>query len=182
MIYTRAAHFDRLRQAVDSVAGTIAKTYDLLDNLKSETTPQGVVTYNYDLASRRTSMTASGQSETDYNWDDADRLTGITQGTSSVSFGYDNADRRTSLTLPNGIVLTYGYDSDSQVNSMTWALGSTQIGDLASVYVFYPRVLGLRFSGGREALSRGQRGIRGRARRRSPNCQPQIEERSARSF
>jgi YD repeat-containing protein len=122
---------DRLTAAVDSIAGTISRTYNLLDNLKSETTPQGEVSYSYDVASRRNSMSVTGQSDTSYTWDDANRLTGITQGTSSVSFGYDDANRRTSLALPNGIVLTYGYDNDSRVNSMNWALGSTQIGNLA---------------------------------------------------
>ncbi|HVB86246.1 MAG TPA: RHS repeat domain-containing protein [Candidatus Dormibacteraeota bacterium] len=36
----------------------------------------------------------------------ANRLTQITQGTSTVSFAYDNANRRTSLTLPNGVTMS----------------------------------------------------------------------------
>ena len=142
---------DHLTQAVDSIAGTITRGYDLLDNLTSETTPQGTVGYSYDLASRRSTMSVSAQSGTSYTWDDANRLSGITQGTSAVSFSYDNANRRTNLTLPNGIVLTYGYDGNSRVNSMTWALGSTQIGNLAYNYDADGRIIGK--SGGMAATN-----------------------------
>ena len=55
-------------------------------------------------------MTAGNQSQTAYSYDNADRLTGISQGNSTVSFGYDNANRRVSVTLPNGIVMSYSYD------------------------------------------------------------------------
>ncbi len=39
-------------------------------------------------------MTIAGQTAVSYNWDNANRLTGITQGSSGVSFSYDNANRR----------------------------------------------------------------------------------------
>lgn len=41
-------------------------------------------------------------------YDDAHRLTSITQGTDIVAFTYDDANRRATLTYPNGIVATYG--------------------------------------------------------------------------
>ncbi|MGB2714060.1 MAG: hypothetical protein WBC51_07770, partial [Vicinamibacterales bacterium] len=37
----------------DSGAGTITHTYDLLDRLTQEQTPEGTITYTYDAASRR---------------------------------------------------------------------------------------------------------------------------------
>jgi YD repeat-containing protein len=39
-----------------------------MDNLLSETTPQGSVGYTYDLANRRASMTVAGQSVISYTW------------------------------------------------------------------------------------------------------------------
>ena len=102
------------------------RTFDGLDDLTDEQTPQGEVTYAYDAASRRTSMTVVGQSAVSYTYDNANRLTQITQGSSTVGFSYDNANRRTSLTLPNGIVLAYTYDADSRVTAMTWTLGRTR--------------------------------------------------------
>ena len=76
---------------------------DLLDRLTKEVTPHGTVSYTYDNADRRETMTVSGQNAVNYTFDNANRLTQISQsGTGTVGFGYDNADRRTLLTLPNG--------------------------------------------------------------------------------
>ena len=70
---------------VDSIAGTINRQYgDGLDDLTDEQTPQGEVAYQYDLARRRQSMTVVGQTQVSYGWDNANRLTGITQGTTSI--------------------------------------------------------------------------------------------------
>ena len=41
---------NRMTQAVDSAGGTITEAYDNLDRLTSETTPQGQISYGYDLA------------------------------------------------------------------------------------------------------------------------------------
>ena len=38
----------RMTQITDSQSGTITRTYDLLDQLIQETTPQGAVSYAYD--------------------------------------------------------------------------------------------------------------------------------------
>jgi RHS repeat-associated protein len=113
---------NRVTKAVDSVAGTINRTgcYDLLDRLTCETTPQGTVTYTYDNAGRRTSMTAGSQAQVTYGYDDPDsRLQTVSQGTANVTMGYDAAGRRTSLALPNGVTLTYGYDGDSRLTSIS---------------------------------------------------------------
>jgi RHS repeat-associated protein len=133
---------DHLTQAVDSIAGTIMRQYtDGLDDLTDEQTPQGEVGYQYDIARRRQSMTVVGQPTVSYGWDNANRLTGITQGSTSIPIAYDNADRRYTLTLPNGILLTYTYDNDSRVTAMTWKLGSTAVGDLEYQYDADSRVI-----------------------------------------
>jgi YD repeat-containing protein len=59
-----------------------------------------------------------------YVWDNANRLTSITQGT-SVTFNYDNANRRTCLTLPNNVLVSYGYDTDSRVTSIGYGTGGS---------------------------------------------------------
>ncbi len=126
---------DRLTQVVDSIAGTISRTYDGLDDLTDEQTPTGEVSYAYDNARRRTSMTVVGQpAAASYAWDNANRLTGITQGSASVAFNYDSASRRTTLTLPNGIEVGYSYDNNSRISGMTWTLAGNQIGDLEYDY------------------------------------------------
>jgi RHS repeat-associated protein len=126
---------NRYTSVVDSVTGTITPTFDNLDRLTQEVTPQGTITYTYDNANRRTSATVSGQTGVDYSYDNANRLTGITQGSStSVSLSYDSANRRSSLTLPNGIVVSYSYDDASELTGLTYALGTTTLGNLTYSY------------------------------------------------
>ncbi|MGH9330600.1 MAG: DUF6531 domain-containing protein, partial [Vicinamibacterales bacterium] len=60
---------DRLTQVVDSAAGTITRGYDLLDRLTSETTPEGSISYTYDGADRRATMTVAGQTGISYSYD-----------------------------------------------------------------------------------------------------------------
>lgn len=52
---------DRLTQVSDSLADTITRTYDDLERLKREVTPEGTVTYTYDAANGRATMTVAGQ-------------------------------------------------------------------------------------------------------------------------
>ena len=126
---------NRLLQINDSTAGLITRTYDGLNRLTSEQTPQGTVGYTYDAASRRATMTVPGQALISYSYDNGNRLTQITQGSSIVQFGYDNANRRTSLTLPNNILVEYAYDAASRVTSITYKQnGTTVIGDLTYEY------------------------------------------------
>ncbi len=80
-------------------------------------------------------MTVPNQALVSYTYDNGNRLTQITQGSSIVQFGYDNANRRTSLTLPNGILVEYGYDAASRVTSITYKQnGTTVLGDLTYEY------------------------------------------------
>ena len=119
----RVPDANRVTEIVDSVAGTIEHTYDALDRLTEEVTPEGTVTYTYDDADRPATMTVAGQTAVWYTFDDADRLTGVTRGTAAVTVAHNNGDRRTSLTLPNGVVVEYAYDDDSQLTSLTYKQG-----------------------------------------------------------
>ena len=125
---------DRATSIVNSGAGTISRTFDLLGRLTQEVTPEGTINYTYDAAGRRATMQVVGQTSVWYTYDNADRLTGIAQGTASVSLAYDSADRRSSLTLPNGIVVEYGYDDDSQLTGLTYKFGGTTFGNLTYAY------------------------------------------------
>ena len=60
-------------------------------------------------------MTVAGQTAISYIYDNADRLTQITQGAATVGFLYDDADRRTKLTLANGVTTDYAYDAASRL-------------------------------------------------------------------
>jgi RHS repeat-associated protein len=122
------------KDAGGTVTAAITRTYDGLDRLTEEVTPQGQLDYVYDAANRRTSMTVAGQTAVTYSYDNANRLTQVQQGTSTVTLAYDDADRRTSLTLPNTNSITYAYDAASQLTSLTYKQGATVIGDLTYTY------------------------------------------------
>lgn len=79
-------------------------------------------------------MTVAGQAPVTYGYDNANRLTSITQGASVVAFTYDDADRRSTLTLPNGVVTTSGYDNANQLTSLTFVLGPSTLGTLTYAY------------------------------------------------
>jgi RHS repeat-associated protein len=125
---------NRVTQISDSLSGSITRTYDGLDHLLSETTPQGSIDYAYDLAGRRTSMTVSGQPAVSYSYDNDDRLTQISQGSSSVSFNYDDDSRRSSLVLPNGVTVLYAYDQASHLTGINYQLGANSLGGLTYTY------------------------------------------------
>lgn len=122
------------KDAGGTVTATITRTYDGLDRLTQEVTAQGTVTYVYDNASRRTSLTVAGQTAVTYTYDNANRLTTIAQGTSTVTLAYDDADRRTSVTYPNGNSIVYAYNAASELTSLTYKSGVTVIGDLTYTY------------------------------------------------
>jgi RHS repeat-associated protein len=88
----------------------------------------------YDNGGRRGSLTVPGQAVANYTFDSANRLSQITQGSTTVSFGYDNANRRTTVTLPNGVVTSYSYDGASQLAGITYQNGSTTLGNLSYSY------------------------------------------------
>jgi RHS repeat-associated protein len=92
------------------------------------------VAYTYDAAGRRATMAVPGQATISYSYDNADRLTSITQSSAVVTFDYDNADRRTRLTLPNGVTTDYAYDTSSRLTGLTYKLGMTTLGTLSYAY------------------------------------------------
>ncbi|MEO6564469.1 MAG: RHS repeat-associated core domain-containing protein, partial [Casimicrobiaceae bacterium] len=122
------------KDAGGTVTATITRTYDGLDRLTQEVTPQGQIDYTYDTASRRTSMTVAGQTVVDYTYDNANRLTTIVQGTPTVTLAYDDADRRTSVTYPNSNSIVYAYNVASELTSLTYKKGVTVLGDLTYTY------------------------------------------------
>ena len=125
---------NRLTDTLDSLTGSIHRSFDGLNGLLSEVTPQGTVSYTYDADERRQTMIVAGQPTVQYTLDANSRLTQITQNNATVVFGYDPAGRRTSLTLPNGVQVAYGYDQASQLTSIQYHSGSAALGDLAYTY------------------------------------------------
>ena len=125
---------NRLMQAVDSQSGTIARSFDDLNRLTSEVTPQGQIGYTYDAAGRRTSLAVAGQTSVSYTWDNADQLTSISQGSTNAGYTYDAAGRRSTVTLPNGVLVSYTFDSANHLTGLSYQNGDTTIGNFVYTY------------------------------------------------
>ncbi len=96
--------------------GTTLFTYDARNRLASKTTPDGrKLSYGYDAAGNRTSLTAevAGQTlTTAYSYDALDRLTSVTDPEGRVyTQAFDASGNRISQTYANGVVTTYAYDA-----------------------------------------------------------------------
>lgn len=121
--------------AASAVLSTLTRSWDGLDRLTQEVTPQGTITYSFDKAHRRTAQTVTGQPSLAYAYDNASRLTQIQQGGGrQITFGYDAASRMTTSTLANGIVATYSYDDANQLTAISYANGGTVVGDVTYTY------------------------------------------------
>jgi len=107
---------------------TLTFTYDVYGNITSahDGRLDKTITYAYDLAGRRMSMTAEGKTTT-YEYDNSSNLKSITASGKVFSFGYDQLGRRASLAYPNGIVANYVYDSASELLNLNNKFQSNEI-------------------------------------------------------
>ena len=149
---------DRVTTLVDTGGGSPSApgnkqtlVYDGLDRVTSWTSPEGKVAYSYDLAGRRSTMTAGTQAQVNYCYDAANRLLTLTSGGAyqcpnpnpTVTIVYDHDGRRQSLVLPNGVSVAYGYDAASNLTSLGYSsLGAGSLGNLAYTYDTDGRVNG----------------------------------------
>jgi RHS repeat-associated protein len=131
---------DRLTQAVDSTSGPYTRVWDGNNRLKTETTPNGTVTYCYDHDGRRTGMSFNGSDactapQTTYVYNADNDVTSISQtGFGTTSYVYDQHRQQCSLTLPNGVSQSYSYDQDLRLTVIAYANGSTNLGNMTYGY------------------------------------------------
>jgi len=109
--------------------GTTIYGYDALNRLVSvnysDATPD--VTYAYDPASNRTSLTDGAGTET-YTYDSLNRLKTVTRSRKSFAYDYDPADNLVKRTYPDGTVVDYTYDDDGRLESVASAGATTTYG------------------------------------------------------
>ncbi len=127
-------NLNRLTRVVDAT-GTYDFTYDNLGRLTGTSTAYTflpsrtfTVSYSYDAASNRTSMTDPESGISSYVYDPLNRLTSLTNFQSQqFTFSYDALSRRTQLTRPNGVNTAYTYDNLSRLLSVLHQLGGNTI-------------------------------------------------------
>lgn len=98
----------RLDEATDARDVTVSYGYDDNGSLTDVTYPGGSVAYEYDDIGRRTQMTdATGV--TVWNFDAASRVTSVGAPVGTVAYTYDDAGARETMTLPGSRTFTYDY-------------------------------------------------------------------------
>lgn len=98
--------------AAASAVDTLSWTYDLLGRTMTESSQRHATTlsYGYDEASNRASLSIDGTLFLEYDYDGLSRLWHVRRGGKVFELGYDELSRRTSLSFPNGVMTTYGFD------------------------------------------------------------------------
>ncbi|NUN23999.1 MAG: RHS repeat protein [Candidatus Jettenia caeni] len=118
----------RLTQVSDPT-GTYQFVYDNLGRLKQTITNYSFLTgksfmlsYGYDAASNRTSMTDPENGITTYAYNTLNLITSLTDPKRNLfSWTYDAIGRRIKLSRPNSVVTSYTYDALSRLLSVSHA-------------------------------------------------------------
>lgn len=135
--------YDNLgRMTSATVAGTSNTTtqaWDALGRLTYEEGPLGRMSYEYDLAGRRTRQTWPDSFFVTNTWNLANEMTGTLHGgaTQIIAYSYDNLGRRAGIARGNGVTSTYGYDGVSRLTSLSHDVGGTDA-DVTFGYAYNP--------------------------------------------
>jgi len=120
-------------------------TWDALDRKLTESAPQGTVTSEYDLASRRTKVTLPGATSlfANYEYDVLGNTTFIRENGAASGVGvlatyqYDSLSRRSSVTFGNGAVQNYTFDPVTRLATQITNLAATA-NDLTQTFAYNP--------------------------------------------
>ncbi|MCG3155067.1 MAG: hypothetical protein DKINENOH_01669 [bacterium] len=109
----------RLVSAVNT-SDTLTWTYDSAGQIIAESSTGNTITisYTYDPAGNRVSVSLNGTLYLAYAYDGANRLVKINRGSSDYAFGYDKLSRRILLRFPNGATTGYAYDPLSRLTNV----------------------------------------------------------------
>jgi YD repeat-containing protein len=118
---TREFHYDEagnLDRTIDET-GTTTYEYNVLNLLDKKILPGNkIVDYDYDAEGNKTLVKDPDNNETNYSYDELNRLQTVTttDGTNTYTYYY-NGNRET-LTLPDGTVTTYQYNPRNLLTSL----------------------------------------------------------------
>ncbi len=100
--------------------------YDANSRLTSVTYPgDHTLGFAWDDAGRLSSLTDIHGTATAYGYDAGNRLTTVTRAGKATTYQYDEAGRLASLVYPNGVSCDFTYDHDSRVTRMLWEKDAT---------------------------------------------------------
>ena len=140
--YDKAGRLTQVQDNTGSNASYYNFAYDNIGRLTQTTTKYAflsghtyTVSYAYDAAGNRSSMTDPANGVTNYSYDSLNRLTSLTDfNSNNFGFNYDALSRRTQLTRPNGVSTNYAYDNLSRLLSVLHQVGLTTVDGASYTY------------------------------------------------
>lgn len=110
-------------KSITTPTGIVSYQYDLRDRLVQEVKANGdSLVYDYDAVGNRTEVTTivNGESETTtYSYNSLNQLDKVTAPDSTeTTYSYDNAGNQKTVTAANGFVTTYHYDAINRLDDM----------------------------------------------------------------
>ncbi len=112
-----------LSTATDANSRTITYAYTSRNQLYTVVENSGTTTYSYDVNGNETGVTLPNTATVANVFDDADRLTSVTNKNStpttlsSFTYTYGSDNRRADCTESNGDVVSWGYDAQGHLTS-----------------------------------------------------------------
>jgi RHS repeat-associated protein len=112
------------RETMTDASGVTSYSYDQRDRLTSKATPQGTLTYTYDLAGNLLSMNSSNANgvSVSYEYDALNRLEKVIdhrQSDAETTYEYDNVGNLDSYLYPNGVRHQYVYNNLNRLTDLT---------------------------------------------------------------
>jgi len=114
----------RLLTVTDPLGRTTTRTYDHAGHLVTVTDPSGhVQRMDYDVDNRLVRKSAEGATDVTFTYDAAGRRASMTDATGTTHYSYDAAGRLLTVTDPDGGATTAGYDAAGQRISLAYPSG-----------------------------------------------------------
>lgn len=100
--------------------GTTTWTFNAASEQTQLATPQGTMSYTYQISGRRATMVEVGVGTTTYGYDSAGHLTSLQNPfLETTTFAYDDDGRLTQKTFASGAYTQLGYDSRDRTTSIS---------------------------------------------------------------
>jgi len=133
VLYTYDANGNLL--TIEDKNGTIARTYDNLNRVKSYTNANNqTIGYEYDSVGNLTKLTYPDGKKVTYTYNSMNQMTSVTDWNNRVtSYTYDNNGRLKSISRPDGSIETYTYNA---IGQLTNAVDKTADGTIINEYSY----------------------------------------------
>jgi RHS repeat-associated protein len=117
---------NRMTEADEPLSTATTYGHDANGNLTSLTDPNGnETTFDYDALNRRTAMHQPLGIDTGYEYDAGGNLTSLSRGVGTLDYSYDDANRLTGITDGNATLRSFTYDASNRLTGATDAQGKT---------------------------------------------------------